>query len=80
MLRVPQPRRQKKPGIQVRALATGNVRAPDWGALIARAVAVAGLLGLTMTIAVSGIGWLRGGPKIAMVAAGTMIVVCSSES
>ena len=61
--------------LMVRALATGDVRARDWGALIAREVVVAGLLGLTMAIAVSGIGWLRGGPDIALVVAVTMIVV-----
>jgi len=61
--------------LMVRALATGDVRARDWGRLLLREVLVAALLGVTMALAVSGIGLVRGGPKIAAIVAGTMVAV-----
>ena len=74
MLRVLQRRCQKTQGVQVLCARNRGCAGTRWGALIAREVVVAGLLGLTMAIAVSGIGWLRGGPEIAMIVS-TMIVV-----
>jgi len=61
--------------LMVRALATGEVRLTDWGRMLGREVVVAGLLGLTMALAVSGIGLWRGGPEIAAVVAGTMVLI-----
>lgn len=61
--------------LMVRALATSDVRARDWGRLLLREILVAGLLGATMAFAVSGIGLIRGGPQIAAIVAGTMVAV-----
>lgn len=61
--------------LMVRALATGEVRLRDWGRMLGREVLVAGLMGLTMALAVSGIGLWRGGPEIAAVVAMTMVLI-----
>jgi magnesium transporter len=59
----------------VRALATGDVAMKDWGRLLGKEFGVAAALGLTMAIAVSPIGILRGGPEIALVVGLSMIVI-----
>jgi magnesium transporter len=61
--------------LMVRALATGDVMLKDWGRMIGREVLIALLLGLTMALAVSGIGWYRGGPGVALAVAVTMVLV-----
>lgn len=61
--------------LMVRALATGDVQLRDWASMLGRELSVAFLLGLTMALAVSGVGLLRGGPTIALVVALTMLVV-----
>jgi magnesium transporter len=61
--------------LMVRALATGDVQLKDWGRMLAREVLIALLLGLTMALAVSGIGWYRGGPGVAVAVALTMVLV-----
>lgn len=61
--------------LMVRALATGDVVLRDWAGMLGRELIVAGLLGLTMALAVSAIGLVRGGPAIAVVVALTMQVV-----
>lgn len=61
--------------LMVRALATGDVRVRDWGRMLGREVLVAGLMGLTMALAVSGIGLWRGGPEIATVVSVTMMLI-----
>lgn len=61
--------------LMVRALATGEVRSRDWGQMLGREFLVAGALGITMALAVSGIGVFRGGPEIAMVVASSMIII-----
>jgi magnesium transporter len=61
--------------LMVRALATGDVRIGDWGKMLGREIAVAGLLGLTMALAVSAIGLWRGGPEIAAVVSSTMVLI-----
>lgn len=61
--------------LMVRALATGDVEMRDWGRMLGREFLVAGLLGLTMALTVSVIGFARGGPEIAFVVALTMIMV-----
>ncbi len=66
--------------LMVRALATGDVQAQDWARMLGREFAVAGALGLTMGLAVSGIGWFRGGPEIAAVVALTMLAVVMTGS
>jgi magnesium transporter len=59
----------------VRALATGEVMIKDWASMLGREFLVAGLLGLTMAVAVSLLGLWRGGPEIALVVALTMQLV-----
>ena len=61
--------------LMVRALATGDVQLKDWGRMLGREVLIALLLGLTMALAVSGIGWYRGGPGVAVAVALTMVLV-----
>lgn len=61
--------------LTVRALAIGDVQLSDWGRMLARELCVALLLGITMALAVSLLGIVRGGPEIAMVAAITMVAV-----
>ncbi len=59
----------------VRGMATGDVEPSDWLVLVAREVVIAGLLGLTMAVAVSTIGLARGGPGIALVVALAMTAI-----
>lgn len=61
--------------LMVRALATGDVRANDWAAMLGREVLVALLLGVSMALAVSTIGFLRGGLQIAAVVALSMTAI-----
>lgn len=61
--------------LMVRALATGDVMLKDWGRMLGREILIALLLGLTMALAVSGIGWYRGGPGVAIAVAITMVLV-----
>lgn len=61
--------------LMVRALATGDVRMRDWGSMLGREFLVALLLGLTMAVAVSGIGIFRGGPDIALVVSLSMVII-----
>lgn len=66
--------------LMVRALATGDVELRDWGVLLARELGIAGLLGLTMALVVSTIGFARGGPEVAFVIAATMVLVVVAGS
>ena len=66
--------------LMVRALATGEVAMKDWVSLLGREVLVAAALGLTLALAVSGLGWLRGGPEVALVVASAMICVVLAGS
>ncbi|MFO8156341.1 MAG: magnesium transporter, partial [Thiohalospira sp.] len=61
--------------LMVRALATGDVRARDWARLFGKELGVAVALGLTMGIAVAGIGVYRGGMEIGAVVALAMTAV-----
>jgi magnesium transporter len=61
--------------LMVRALATGDVRMSHWGRLLGRELAVAAALGATMAVAVSSLGFLRGGPEIALVVSLTMVTI-----
>ena len=66
--------------LMVRALATGDVRFSDWGMLIGREVIVATLLGVTMALAVSLLGFVRGGIDVAMVVAASMVLIVLAGS
>lgn len=61
--------------LTVRAIATGDIELGQWGRLLGREVMVAGLLGITMALAIYGIGFWRGGADIATVVASAMIVI-----
>ncbi len=61
--------------LMVRALATGDVQLRDWASMLARELMVAALLGLTMAIAVSMLGVVRGGVAVGLAVALTMQVV-----
>jgi magnesium transporter len=61
--------------LMVRAIATGDVVLRDWARLMMKEVGVALLLGVTMAVAVSVLGYWRGGPMIAVVVACTMLMV-----
>ncbi|MGY6531831.1 magnesium transporter, partial [Glycocaulis sp.] len=61
--------------LMVRGLAVGDVKLSDWGRMIGRESFVALLLGITMAIAVSAIGIVRGGPEVALVVSLSMVVI-----
>ncbi len=61
--------------LMVRALATGDVRMKDWLRLWGKELAVATGLGVTMAVAVWGIGLWRGGAEVAMVVSLAMVMV-----
>ncbi|MBP7003152.1 magnesium transporter [Amaricoccus sp.] len=61
--------------LMVRALATGDVRASDWGGLVGRELAIGLALGLTMSVAVSAVGLVRAGVDVTMVVALAMTLI-----
>ena len=61
--------------LMVRALATGDVVMRDWFSLVGREAMVALLLGATMAVAISIIGYIRGGAIVSMVLALSMVSV-----
>ena len=61
--------------LMVRGMATGDVGVKDWGKLLGRELLVAGALGITMAIAVTPIGIMRGGETLAMVVALSMVTI-----
>lgn len=61
--------------LMVRSLATGDVQMKDWGRLMFREISVAAALGITMGIAISMIGFWRGGEYLAIVVGLSMVAV-----
>jgi len=61
--------------LMIRGLATGDIDFKDWGRLFIRELIVASFLGLTMALAIVGIGFWRGGIEIAQVVAFSMLVI-----
>ena len=61
--------------LMVRSLATGEVQLKDWSWMIGREVMVAGLMGVSMALAVTVIGVLRAEPEIALVGATSMVLI-----
>lgn len=61
--------------LMIRGLATGDVGIKDWGKLLIRELIVASFLGLTMALAIVGIGFWRGGAEIAQVVAYSMFII-----
>ena len=66
--------------LMVRALATGDVVARDWLRLWGKELGVAIALGLTMGVAVYGLGLWRGGSEVAMVVSMAMVLVVAFGS
>lgn len=61
--------------LMIRGLATGDIGIKDWGKLLARELIVASCLGLTMALAIMGIGFWRGGIEIAQVVTYSMFII-----
>src|SRR5690606_22528358 len=66
--------------LTIRAMATGDVRPRDWARMLGRETLVAGLLGLTVALAIYGIGVWRGGPDIAMTVSISMMIIVIAGS
>lgn len=66
--------------LTVRAMATGEVQLGHLGHMLGREILVAGLLGLTMAMAIYGIGAWRGGLDIALVVSLAMVVIVLAGS
>jgi magnesium transporter len=66
--------------LMVRALATGDVVLKDWTRMLLRELAVAAMLGVTMSAAVWGVAIWRGGPGIGLLVALTMVLVVIAGS
>lgn len=58
-----------------RGLATGDINLGSWFRLVRKEFLVAGLLGLSMAIAIVGIGYWRGGTEVALVVAYSMLAI-----
>lgn len=61
--------------LMVRALATGDVRMKDWFWMLSKELAVSLMLGLSMALAVSSIGYFRAGAEVAIVVSLTMVLI-----
>lgn len=61
--------------LMVRGLATGDVMMRDWLKLLAKELSVAVMLGVTMAIVVSSVGFFRAGPEVALVVSLTMVLI-----
>ncbi|MCL2182822.1 MAG: magnesium transporter [Chitinispirillia bacterium] len=59
----------------VRALATGNVRRRDLGRMLGKEFLVSLLLGLTMAAAIAGVAVFRGGMRVGLVVAASMVLI-----
>lgn len=59
----------------IRAMALGEVRMRDWFKMISKETVISALLGFSMALAVSLVGFYRGGFEIAFIVALTMIFV-----
>jgi magnesium transporter len=64
----------------VRALATGELKLRDWTYMLSKEILVALLLGITMAIAVSFLGFFRGGLQISIVVSLAMVAVVIMSS
>jgi magnesium transporter len=64
----------------VRALATGNVRMGDVRRVFVRELLVSFLLGVTMAAAVCGLAFYRGGSRVGIVVAVSMVLIVTANS
>ncbi len=61
--------------LMIRAMAVGDIKVKDWLKLFTKEISVSLFLGLTMALAVSTIGFYRGGMDIAIVVSLTMVLI-----
>lgn len=61
--------------LMVRALATNDVQTKDWLRLLSKELMVSLMLGLSMALAVSAIGYWRGGIDVAIIVSLTMVLI-----
>ncbi len=61
--------------LMIRAMAIGDIKGKDWLKLFTKEISVSLCLGLTMALAVSSIGFYRGGIDIAIVVSLTMVLI-----
>ncbi len=61
--------------LMIRAMAVGDIKLKDWLRLFTKEISVSLFLGLTMALAVSSIGYYRGGIDIAVVVSLTMVLI-----
>ncbi|MDO9510009.1 MAG: magnesium transporter [Candidatus Magasanikbacteria bacterium] len=61
--------------IIVRALGTGHLKKNDWLKSILKEIAISGMLGVSMAIAVSILAYYIGGPKISLIVSLSMLAV-----
>nr|WP_299241881.1 magnesium transporter [uncultured Halomonas sp.] len=66
--------------LTVRGLATGDIAFKDWGKLLGRELLIAAGLGLSMALAVSPIGFMRGGEMLMLVVAMSMTIIVLAGS
>lgn len=59
----------------IRAMATGDIRIRDWFKMFSKELSVSVAMGFTMALAVSTVGFMRGGIDIAIVVALTMAII-----
>ena len=64
----------------VRALATGNVKMGDLRRMFVKELAVSALLGATMSAAVCGLAFYRGGARVGITVALAMVVIVTASS
>ena len=64
----------------LRALATGDIKLSDWWHMFVKELLVASALGLTMAAVASVIGFFRGGMKIGLVVAISMVLIVIASS
>jgi magnesium transporter len=64
----------------VRALATGNVKMGDIRRMFLKELSVSLMLGATMAAAVSGLAFYRGGPRVGLAVAASMVLIVTVSS
>src|SRR5699024_7520984 len=59
----------------IRAMSIGDVKIKDWFKMFTKEIVVSAAIGFTMALAVSTIGFVRGGVDIAIVVSSTMALI-----
>lgn len=66
--------------LMVRSMATGEIKLTDWAKLLGKEFSVAGLMGISMGIAASALGFFRSGQEVAVVVAISMVIIVLAGS